>query len=424
MKRETYITCEDCVFMVYCIRVFRKVCIVLMIKRKTLTYVILTLLLLTSFVSSATSVFSSTVEDIKNQINNAGNKQDSIQSQLDKVSGALADKQKEYEKYSKEYAQLAKDYENGTSDLQKRKDEIENLFREMEELQKTIDEKEAEYRTALDLFYQRALLTYKYSGYSALKMYVESGNVFDYKDRLRLMQDMMASDKETMEELMRLKKDLDAKKSLVEITTLDLEQAAKEKENLLNQIKDTQSNMEHVLTVSRDAIKRLEAQEAALEAESKRIEAELRELQWQYEKMLGQHEGELRFMWPAPKGKWISSYYGYRTHPITGQWKMHSGIDIPANGGTPIIASESGVVATVAWDEGGYGWYCIVYHGDGYSTLYAHSSKILVKVGDKVQRGQTIALVGTTGGSTGNHLHFEVRLNGATKNPLDYVSLY
>ena len=219
--------------MVYCLRMFRKVCIVLMIKRKTLTYVILTLLLLASFVSSATSVLSSTVEDIKNQISNAGNKQENIQDQLDKVSGALADKQKEYEKYSKEYAQLAKDYENGTSDLQKRKDEIENLFRELEELQKTIEEKEAEYQVALDLFYQRALLTYKYSGYSALKMYVESGNVFDYNDRIRLMKDMMASDKETMEELVRLKKDLDAKKELVEITTLDLEQAAKEKENLL-----------------------------------------------------------------------------------------------------------------------------------------------------------------------------------------------
>ena len=395
-----------------------------MIKRKTLTYVILTLLLLASFVSSATSVFSSTVEDLKNQINNAGNKQDSIQDQLDKVSGAIADKQKEYEQYSKEYAQLNQQYQNETSKLQKQLDEIENLFREMEQLQKTIEEKEAEYQAALDLFYQRALLTYKYSNYSFLKMYVESGNVFDYNDRIRLMQDMMASDRETMEELTRLKKDLDAKKELVEITTLDLEAAAQEKEALLNKIKNNQAIVESDLTVSKNAIARLEAQEAALEAESKRIEAELKELQWQYEKMLGQHDGELRFLWPAPEGKWISSYYGYRTHPISGLWKMHSGIDIPANGGTPILASESGVVTTVAWDEYGYGWYCIVYHGDGYSTLYAHSSKILVKVGDQVTRGQTIALVGTTGGSTGNHLHFEVRLNGATQDPLNYVSLY
>lgn len=394
-----------------------------MIKRRICTYVILTAFLLVSFVSSATSVFSSTVDDLKNQINNAENKQDNIQNQLDKVNSALADKQKEYDQYSKEYAQLAKDYANQTSKLEQDLHTIEHMFEELEALQKTIAEKEAEYQAALDLFYQRAALTYRYSKYSAMQMFIESGNIFDYNNRIRLMKDMMASDQATMEELLRMKKDLDAKKELIEITTLDLEAAAKEKEAVLDKIKNNQEILESDLLVSRDAINKLMAQEAALKAESDRIESELRELQYQYDKLLGKDDGKLHFLWPAPAGKYITSYYGNRIHPITGKWAMHTGIDIGAAGGTNILAAEDGVVVTVIYGETGYGYYVIVYHGDGYSTLYAHCSKILVKVGDQVRRGQVIALVGTTGSSTGNHLHFEVRLNGATKNPLDYVSL-
>ena len=102
---------------------------------------------------------------------------------------------------------------------------------------------------------------------------------------------------------------------------------------------------------------------------------------------------------------------------------MHNGIDIGAAGGTNIVASEEGVVVTATWNEGGYGWYVIIYHGEGISTLYAHASKLLVKAGDQVRRGQVIALVGNTGASRGDHLHFEVRLNGTPRNPLDYLNV-
>ncbi len=397
-------------------------CVVPMIKRKVYTYVILAILLLASFVSSTTSVFSSSLDDLKDQINNAGNQQDSIQSQLDKVNSQLADKQKEYELYSKEYSQLAQDYANQTSELQKQVDELETLFHELESLQNTVKETEAQYEQALDLFYRRAAVVYRYSNYSSLKLYIENGNVLDYATHIRLMQDMLESDKETMQELSVMKKDLDAKKALVSITSLNMALAIKDKENLIDKIQNNQQIVESDLTVSRDAIKQLEAQEAALEQESKRLENEIKELQFQYERLLNGNTGELRFLWPAPAGQYISSYYGYRWHPISGKWKMHNGIDIPANGGTNILASEDGVVVTSAWNEGGYGWYVVVYHGNGLSTLYAHASKLLVKVGDQVKRGQVIALVGTTGASTGNHLHFEVRVDGVPKNPLDYLN--
>ena len=237
------------------------------------------------------------------------------------------------------------------------------------------------------------------------------------------MKDMLESDQVHIEELRLMKQDLDDKKALVEISTLDIRQAVREKEILVEKLKNNEQILASDLSASRDAIHRLEAQEAALEAESKRLEAEIRELQWQYEKLLGNDDGTLHFLWPAPSGKYITSYYGYRTHPISGQWKMHNGIDIGAAGGTNIVASEEGVVVTATWNEGGYGWYVIIYHGEGISTLYAHASKLLVKAGDQVRRGQVIALVGNTGASRGDHLHFEVRLNGTPRNPLDYLNV-
>ncbi|MCL2285666.1 MAG: peptidoglycan DD-metalloendopeptidase family protein [Firmicutes bacterium] len=126
------------------------------------------------------------------------------------------------------------------------------------------------------------------------------------------------------------------------------------------------------------------------------------------------------FAWPVPGHARISSHFGTRTHPIRRTREHHSGIDIPAPGGTRIIAAEAGVVTLAQW-HGGFGLTVIIDHGNGYSTLYAHNFRNRVSVGQRVTRGQHIADVGTTGVSTGNHLHFEVRRNGVPVNPLPYV---
>ena len=119
-------------------------------------------------------------------------------------------------------------------------------------------------------------------------------------------------------------------------------------------------------------------------------------------------------------GGWVSSEYGNRWHSLLGKYKFHSGIDIAVNSGTPIKAAEDGTVI-LSGSNGGYGLCVIIDHGGGISTLYGHASKLLVKKGDVVTRGQSIALVGSTGVSTGPHLHFEVRIKGVTDNPRNWV---
>lgn len=123
-----------------------------------------------------------------------------------------------------------------------------------------------------------------------------------------------------------------------------------------------------------------------------------------------------RFALPLAKYKRMSSGFGYRKHPIGGGSKMHKGIDFSANRGTRILTADSGVVKFSGW-KGGYGYTVIVDHQNGYETLYGHCSKLIADVGDNVNRGDLIAEVGSTGASTGNHLHFEVHKGGTAIDP-------
>ena len=116
----------------------------------------------------------------------------------------------------------------------------------------------------------------------------------------------------------------------------------------------------------------------------------------------------------------LTSPYGYRTHPTTGQWKFHNGVDLANNQGTPIYAARSGKV-TVATYGGTYGYYVTINHGDGYSSLYAHMTHYTVSKGQTVKKGQIIGYMGSTGRSTGPHLHFSIFLNGSSVNPMNYI---
>ncbi len=117
-----------------------------------------------------------------------------------------------------------------------------------------------------------------------------------------------------------------------------------------------------------------------------------------------------RLLWPT-SGHVVTQYYG---------WK-HTGIDIDGDYSSPLYAAADGVVETAGWNSGGYGLQIIVDHPNGMKTRYAHSSKLFVKVGDSVKKGQVIAMMGTTGRSTGTHLHFEVYTNNKRANPLSYI---
>lgn len=117
----------------------------------------------------------------------------------------------------------------------------------------------------------------------------------------------------------------------------------------------------------------------------------------------------------------VTSEFGYRTDPFTGQTRGHSGMDLSVPTGTPVRAALPGTVTVSAYNEGGYGYYVMIDHGGGMETLYGHCSQLLARAGQTVQAGDVIALSGSTGRSTGPHLHFEVRINGERTDPRAYL---
>jgi len=152
-----------------------------------------------------------------------------------------------------------------------------------------------------------------------------------------------------------------------------------------------------------------------LEAESQRLESVIRNLQRGSDDV-PQATGS--FVWPV-RGR-ISSPFGRRVHPITGKVRNHSGIDIALPQGNPVVAAQSGKVIYSGWING-YGYTVIIDHGGGISTLYGHNSALTVRAGQSVRRGEQIARVGSTGISTGPHVHFEVRQNGVAVNPMNWL---
>ena len=126
--------------------------------------------------------------------------------------------------------------------------------------------------------------------------------------------------------------------------------------------------------------------------------------------------------WTVPCSYWrVSSPFGYRWHPISGKWKMHNGVDLTGPEGTPIVATRSGYVTTAAYQAGGAGNYVSLSHGDGFGSIYMHMTHYVVKYGQYVEAGQIIGYMGTTGGSTGVHLHFGISYNGVYVNPAEYI---
>ena len=126
--------------------------------------------------------------------------------------------------------------------------------------------------------------------------------------------------------------------------------------------------------------------------------------------------------WIKPlKSYTFTSAFGMRVHPISKKWKMHEGVDLSAPQGTPIYAAKSGKVTTTSFQAGGAGYYVSINHGDGFSSIYMHMTHYIVKPGDYVNAGQVIGYVGSTGGSTGPHLHFGISYNGTYVNPMNYI---
>ncbi len=256
---------------------------------------------------------------------------------------------------------------------------------------------------------------YKNGEVGILTVLLGSSDMSDFMTNLDMVQRIYDSDAELLEQLqVQYDKVIAQKMELQSLRDTLLTQQAEEssrQQSLQTSKGQVQSKKSAIDKDNAELARQIDA----LNAEANALTAKILGLQG-----TGKYIGG-SMTWPSQASTRISSPFGNRIHPILRVYKMHTGIDIAAPSGTNILAANAGTVISAGWNNS-YGYMVMIDHGGGIVTLYAHSSKLLVSKGTVVARGQTIAKVGSTGRSTGPHLHFEVRVNGVYKNPRDYVS--
>ena len=305
--------------------------------------------------------------------------------------------------------------------------EIENIDKQIAYYDAEIAQKEEEQAEAeaneqaqYELFCQRVRAMEEEGTVSYWSILFNSESFSEMLDRLADIDAVMAYDNQVMDELIAIREEIIALRTQLETSRAEEQaardqQAAKQAEQQAK-VAEAQELLDQINADVAEVNRQLDAEsEAAAE-----IQAEIAQKQKQLEEQRRQNnitiDSETNYMWPLPGYYRLTSLFGYRIHPITGKAHSHTGIDIPASGGTPILACKSGQVVTSAYHYS-YGNYVVIDHGNGNSTLYAHMSSRAVSEGQMVTQGQTIGYVGTTGSSTGNHLHLEVRDNYTRVDP-------
>lgn len=283
-----------------------------------------------------------------------------------------------------------------------------------EELKKA----EEEYKEYEQLFLTRARVMYENSEIKYLEILFGANDFSDFLSKLEMISQLMEYDKTILSKLDETKKKIAAAKEELENILVRQEENAENLEKRRSALDATLAQKQKLLDDAKKDVEKYKAiYEAAEEAEAALIRANAKALSYSANPV--KYTGG-KFTWPVPGSQRVTSPYGYRIHPVYKTRKFHTGIDIGAGYGLNIVASADGTV-TMATTNGGYGKCIIINHGSGLSTLYGHCSTLLVSVGDKVTKGQIIAKVGSTGVSTGPHLHYEVRVNGSTTDPIQYV---
>ncbi len=359
-----------------------------------------------------------------------------LEDKIDSLQNEQAELKKKLEAAKNNEAEQERQKEYLDSLVLSTQNEIDATKLLIEEYTVKIDEKGKEI-TALeekiaqkyDIMVERLRFTYEEGNASYLEMIFESKSFADFLMTVERVGSMLDFDRSLMQDLQDTLKALEEEKHVLEETKKSQEET---KTSLINKEADLKKQIDNTLAY----IEQLQSDQVALEAEYKKAKAAEDKANKDIAALLAQRAKEQaaanknnsteyrpvfggKFIWPVPGHSRISSPFGPRT--LWGRYDYHLGIDIPAPSGTNIYASAAGEVLIATYHYS-YGYYCLIDHGDGYATLYAHNSQLLVSAGQIVKQGQHIAEMGTTGSSSGNHLHFEVRVNGQVQNPQNYVS--
>ena len=304
-----------------------------------------------------------------------------------------------------------------------------------EELEKAEAAEQAQY----ELYRKRVRAMEEEGSYTYLDILFQCRSLSDVLSAIDMIGEIMDSDKRLFEEYKAARETTEQVKAEYEATlaqlgekqeTLEAEKAELEEQiaaavEVINQLQDDidAAKAEYAKAAAAEAAAQasINAIIAQMQAEEEAARQEAAQNNQQYTGTGSTATGT--YIWPCPSSTYVTSAFGMRDHPLFGDERPHSGIDIAGSAGSEVLAADSGTVAVATYSSS-YGNYVTIYHSNGDYTLYAHMSSLAVSAGQSVTQGDVIGYVGSTGWATGPHLHFEIRVNGSTVDPLSYFSNY
>ena len=350
------------------------------------------------------------IDDLKDSINSVQKDINSLKSEKNNIQSYINQLDKKMNTLAKEIASFEEQIDGKINDIEETKEELEQA------------------KIACDKQYEsmkmRIQFIYENPSQSLFEMILSSNNVADLINRADYVVSMSSYDRSMMDKMIETKEEIALKEVTLEAELEELELMQAELEKQKKSVNANINAKKGELSAKNNELGNANADQAEYKKQLEEQERLLNEIEEQIARTANPdaYKGSITgFIWPCPSYTRISSYFGPRPQPTAGASTNHKGVDLAAPYGAAILASAAGVVTTSTYSKSA-GNYIVVAHGNGMSTVYMHCSALLVSVGETVEQGEKIAKVGSTGYSTGNHLHFGVIKNGSYVNPLNYIS--
>lgn len=361
------------------------------------------------------------VDNLKSQQSTLEQKKKELEAQINSIEYEQADALAKKAVLDEKVALTEQEIENITAQIETYKVLIEEKAQEVIEAQKAEEEQWELYQTRIRAMEENGKVSY-------FEILFGATSFSDFLSRIDFIGEIMDYDEQLYEDLVAAREATVAAKEALEEAKAEQEATKAELENKKAELDTQVAEADALVQQLESSLEEYEALYAEADAATAELQREIddmiAELKRQEEATGGTNVSSTgTFVWPSDTCRIVTSKFGTRMHPVYHVYKTHNGIDIGARYGTNVLAADSGTVVVSKYSSS-YGNYIMINHGNGTTTLYAHMSSRIAQVGDKVSQGEVIGLVGSTGVSTGAHIHFEITVGGSRVNPLNYFSNY